>query len=1226
MFTIRASRMLLVIMLWSLLPVWLGQTAGQEQELTPQGRKQLESEAKKLDKEALSDYQQRKYGDAIRCLEQSLTIWQKLYPNQDHPELAANLNKLGLVLTKLGQPGKALPYYERALAMRERLYPKLDHPILAADLDTLGNVLEGLGQPAKALPYYERALAMRERLYPKQDHLHLAASLTNLGNVLERGQPAKALPYHERALAMRERLHPKQDHPDLVESLNNLGNVLRDLGQPAKALPHLERALALCERLYPKQDHRDLAASLSNLGNVLRDLGQPARALPHLERALALCERLYPKQDHPDLAGSLNNLGAVLLDLDQPAKALPHLERALAMRERLYPKQDHLVLATSQFDVGRALQDLGQPGKALNYYERALSMWERLYPNQDDRDRARILNNLGNVLRELGQPAKALPHLERALALCERLYPKQDHAELARGLNNLGVVLQALGQPAKALPYYERSLAMRERLHPKQDHRDLPVSQMNLGAVLSDLGQPAKALPHLERALALCEHLYPKQHHRDLAASLSNLGTVQYVLGESAKALPFVERALAMDERLYANQDHPNLARSLHNLAGVQCVLGESAKALPYAERGLAMCERLYPKQDHPELAGSLNNLGIVLRALGQPAQALPHLERALAMYRNLGELAFLDETQALSRAAVLAFNPQDAYLSVTRDLPTPETAYPHIWKTKAIVTRTLQDRRAAVRFALTNPEKHMEFKASLDELLLKRGQRAFWFHNSVNDPKSRDQQIRLLTDDIEKLERQLGNAFPDGPRRQELAKLGPADLAKGLPGHTAFIDLIRYTHYEKGKPPQPRYVAFLLSGAGNIHRVELEAAADIDLAVDLWRQAVSGWSPSLKPAVQRDLQDRAAKQATALRQLVWEPLAPHLPNDTHTVHLAPDGNLARFPFAALPGRRPGTILLEELTIAYAPHGPALLERLVYPPPLANEPGNALVVGGIKYDATGGQATALWHELKATAQERDELKRLAGKRPVVALSGPEASVARLTEELPKARYAHLATHGFFKEDEFAQEQKRLSQQLKHYEFAPDRVTHVPHQGVQCPLVFAGLVLAGANAPAKAGPDGGLLVAETIGNLPLEGLRLAVLSACDTGLGEQTRGEAVQSLQLAFHLAGCPDVIASLWQVNDGATAVLMAKFYHELWVKNRPPIEALRQAQLLVYLRPDLVAELASDDRGPPRLGEARRREILERGVDAPASDAQPGTRRTPTKLWAAFVLSGTGQ
>jgi tetratricopeptide (TPR) repeat protein len=1188
MITIRASRVLLVVTLWSSLPLWPGRVASQDKELTPQERKQLESEARQLHQDAKTEFQQKKYDDALRSLERELAIYERLYPMQDRPNFALTLSNLGAVLSALKQPDKALSYHERALAMRERLYPKRDHVELAQSLYSLGVVLQALEQPAKALTHYERALAMRERLHPKQDDPDLARILNNLGIVVHAlGQPEKALSYHELALAMRERLFPNQDHPDLARSLNNLGAVLDSLGQRAKAL------------------------------------GQPEKALPYYERALAIQERHHPRQDHVLLARSLNSLGVVLGMLDQPDKALPHLQRALAMRERLFPMQDHRDVAASLNDLGLVLGELGQPTQALLHLKRALAMWEHLYPKQDHRDVAASLDNVGNVFRALGQPEQALPYHEQALAMRQRLYPQQDHPDLAASLNNMGGVLNSLGQPAKALTYHEQTLAMRERLYPKQDHPSLIGSLNNLGSALIELGQPARALIFHERALVLCERLYAQQDHPELATSLNNLGSALWALGQPAKALPYLDRALAVCERLY-KQDHSDLVRGMNNLGLVLGALGQPAKALPHFERAVAMRERLYPKQDHPALANSLNNLGLVLYVLGQPTKALPYFERTLAMDRNLVEHAFLDEAQALGRAATLPAT-RDAYLTVTRDLPAPENAYSHIWKIKAAVTRILQDRRAAVRFALTDPEKHKEFQAVLDELLLKRGQRAFWLHHPAKDLKERDLQIRLITNDIEKLERRLGNAFPESPRRQELARFGPADLVKRLPDGTAFIDLIRYTHFKNGNP-HPWYVAFVLSGAGGIHRVELEAATDIDLAVDLWRQAVSGWSPSLKAAAQRELQDKADKQAAKLRRLVWEPLARHLPKDAHTVYLAPDGNLARFAFAALPGSKPGTILLEELSIAYVPHGPALLERLVYPPQLAEGSGNALAVGGVQYDAIGGKANAPWHDLKATAHERDELKRLAGKRSVLALSGPGASVARLMEELPKAGYAHLATHGFFKEKEFAQEQQRLAQQLKHYEFVPERVTHVAHQGAQSPLVFAGLVLAGANAPSKAGTDGGLLVAETIGNLPLEGLRLAVLSACETGLGEQTRGEAVQSLQLAFHLAGCPDVIASLWQVNDGATAVLMAKFYHELWVKNRPPIAALRQAQLLIYLRPDLVEELAGDERGPPRLEDARRRDILERGVAAPASVAPPGTRRAPTKLWAAFVLSGTGR
>src|SRR5439155_25034836 len=148
------------------------------------------------------------------------------------------------------------------------------------------------------------------------------------------------------------------------------------------------------------------------------------------------------------------------------------------------------------------------------------------------------------------------------------------------------------------------------------------------------------------------------------------------------------------------------------------------------------------------------------------------------------------------------------------------------------------------------------------------------------------------------------------------------------------------------------------------------------------------------------------------------------------------------------------------------------------------------------------------------------------------------------------------------------------------------------------------------------PEEGILSSLDLLGLPLETLHLCVLSACETGLGEQTGGEGVQGLQRALHLAGCPNVIASLWKVNDAATAALMAKFYHELWVNKKEPLAALREAQLTIYYHPELIPDLAGE-RGAPRLKEA----VAVKG------DANAKRKQTAgTKLWAAFVLSGVGK
>ena len=113
-----------------------------------------------------------------------------------------------------------------------------------------------------------------------------------------------------------------------------------------------------------------------------------------------------------------------------------------------------------------------------------------------------------------------------------------------------------------------------------------------------------------------------------------------------------------------------------------------------------------------------------------------------------------------------------------------------------------------------------------------------------------------------------------------------------------------------------------------------------------------------------------------------------------------------------------------------------------------------------------------------------------------------------------------------------------------------------------PLVLSGLVLAGANMPRPLDSlgiprgDDGILTAEAIAGMNLLGLELAVLSACETALGDVAGGEGVYGLQRAFHTAGARNVVASLWKVSDEATVALMRLFYNKLWVEQKPPRES----------------------------------------------------------------------
>src|SRR5262249_32967210 len=157
----------------------------------------------------------------------------------------------------------------------------------------------------------------------------------------------------------------------------------------------------------------------------------------------------------------------------------------------------------------------------------------------------------------------------------------------------------------------------------------------------------------------------------------------------------------------------------------------------------------------------------------------------------------------------------------------------------------------------------------------------------------------------------------------------------------------------------------------------------------------------------------------------------------------------------------------------------------------------------------------VWDALPATRDEIEQVERLARPRKAVIHKGTEADTAHILQSLPKARWAHLATHGFFADPQFRSYLQLDASQFRR--LAPERAT----AGARNPLVLSGLVFAGANQPSRdpAHDDGGILTAEVIAGLPLHELELAVLSACETGVGEVAGGEGVFGLQRAFHLAG-----------------------------------------------------------------------------------------------------------
>ena len=170
-----------------------------------------------------------------------------------------------------------------------------------------------------------------------------------------------------------------------------------------------------------------------------------------------------------------------------------------------------------------------------------------------------------------------------------------------------------------------------------------------------------------------------------------------------------------------------------------------------------------------------------------------------------------------------------------------------------------------------------------------------------------------------------------------------------------------------------------------------------------------------------------------------------------------------------------------------------------------------------------------------------------------------------------------------------------------------------------PLLLSGVVLSGANSVEDNKNHGvGLLSAEEIASLPLDQLQLVTLSACETGIGKVAGGEGVFSLQRAFHLAGSKNVVASLWQVEDQATAALMELFYHYMWKNKLPPAEAMRQAQLTMLRNPTVIKDAGARSQSMLRGPNIKSTVKLPNETDDPAVN-----KNAQTQQWAAFSVSG---
>jgi CHAT domain-containing protein len=1047
--------------------------------------------------------------------------------------LADSLRNLGDVFVELGEYPPAIARYQRALAIRETVLGPTA-PEVAEDLDRLARVQTLAGQYDVAATINSRALSIKEASLVATD-VRLASTLEASATLRERkGDYAGARALVQRALEIREAVNPA--HPAVATSLNLLAQFLWLEGDLVQARQVSTRAVSLAEAgLRP--GHPDIASCLIRLAMSVNDLGDLSAARTLRERALRIAEQAFGS-DHPAVAVQLNDLAISLLLMGEYTDARTLYERAVILYERRFGRND-LNTVNVVYNLGVASGELKDYADAHKYYDRAISAWES------------VLN--------------------------------PNHAVVARGLAGKAQLFAEQGLNSDAKSLFERALAIREQALGK-NHRDVARTLMLLAMTEAKLHHLGRALELSARAVGILEQSNERETRRAADAMVVH-GTLLAANSDYAAARGIYEKALVIRGRI-VGPSHPDVAavrvreaEAFANERQPGDALENALEAEEISRAHQRLTLRSLPERQALGFAAKRPegmDLALMLAESGAaaPGKVLDRLIRSRALV--------LDEMAARQRDAAGA---RSEVASLTTALNTA--------------------RQRLANLVVRGPGQHsaQQYLALVEEARREK-ERA----EAVLAEKSAPFRAELARRDVGL--QQVSQALPSDSamlslvRYERLVLSPPSSSASGGPTPAVYP-----------VPTKPSYLAFVLRGDGSQPAaVALGDAAAIDDLVKQWRSEIMA-GLARTPASPRTAERALRALGARLRQRVWDPVKPAI-GDAAMVFVVPDGSLNLLPLAALPVGANGYLvengpklhyLSAERDLVATPdsspsgHGllaiggaafddPTLFAALTRPG--SSRPGahggtnttngagqsvlrgaasNCLSLQTLRFPplpATGREAAtvaALWREVAGDTSD--------GLGDSQTLAGRDANERTLKQRGPGHRVLHLATHGFFLGNDCqpALAGTRSVGGLTTIRKRPS-TTQKPAASparIENPLLLSGLAMSGANRRMAAGPDedDGILTAEEVASLNLEGVEWAVLSACDTGLGEIKAGEGVFGLRRAFQIAGARTVIMSLWSVEDRSAMAWMKALYEGRLQRNLDTADAVREASLTVLRR-----------------------------------------------------------
>ncbi|UCE25789.1 MAG: CHAT domain-containing protein [Candidatus Zixiibacteriota bacterium] len=910
-----------------------------------------------------------------------------------------------------------------------------------------------------------------------------------------------------------------------------------------------------------------VASTLCYLGDALSKLGQHAQAESTYTEALSIRRELWGENDIR-VAYSLGYLGwfhrwfsgNILLAESLYTQATTIIEQGAGI-----DNSDYIYYAWRLEDL---LKDQGRFGEALPICEKRYTASAAVYGSEDIRT-IRALSQLGSISRRLGRFADAEAYQKQALAAMEKLRGPE-HYDVTEILMGLALTYDTQYRSEEAEKLYQRALEIYRKVLDPSDP-DIAYTLHDLALVYWSTDEFDRAESHILQALEIWRNA-PEPEEYGIAIGLSNLGLTYESQGRYAEADSVLRMAIDLGEKVLGPQ-HPGLAHACDNLANVLTKQGRYAEAEPVIERAVGILERsLGP--EHPEVAKFCRDQGRLYAYAGNS-------EMCLQTYRT-----FIDWSQRFLEN-VFPYSSENQRLRWIHEYPLLD---------HALLSLALREKTdASNRLAL---EMVCKSKAMVVEAVMSERQAALCTYddalaeqlNQLNKIHSQIATIALaggsLTDSLQALYETKDSM--EIALSRECSEFGDAlaarrfdldDVLSAIPAGSALWEFVRYEPHNldpsvtgRAKLGPMRYLAFAADRSGSISVIDLGNAQLIDSLITLARGIMYKAQGQIYSPAARTSEQRLNQATSELYRILFAPLAT-VSNEAEHICIAPDGMINLLPLEILP-TPDGSYVIEDYRISYLSSGRDLLkyrdsprsdgEMLVMADPDFNSSsfgpmtqGNPQVpVASLGVETYGPELRGVtdclntaFGRLRHSRSEAEAVVRqfrASGDTPTREFYDDEAVESVLKSIYEPPGVLHLATHGFFCESDEATPTMRNN-----------------------PLLRSGLVLAGANVTLSGKRDDsttaedGILTALEVSGLNLVGTDLAVLSACESGVGDFVNGEGIFGLRRAFQHAGVETIVMSLWAVPDRETSQLMEGFYRR-WLGGSSKRDALRESAIAV--------------------------------------------------------------